>query len=550
MEYLLYGLAIYCLLIIGRYLIIFQRLLGLTLQYINYDFTDKDQIPVYIRDLFEIPLLELEQLGFKFCCYLDVAQMTYLDASKTWEMLLYNEEFKTFASVDIRSLPESVKLFTINFFTFLEGNLLLQTMNGQAFGVIGKIPNTILQDPYVVETQQQWQVHKTKLELTKTPQEMSPEKFIETLRSHHATYLDSLVKLGELSPIKNTQLFELKGLAAFKAAVKMGRESNKYTNLLKKWTSKAKTNPSVTVQIPEEVEVEGFRRMERIERGRARKGIKSWLLLGSLAVFAVSFIPFFDLQTLLILIAVLFLHEMGHFLAMKAFGYKDTSIFFLPLFGAAATGRKDNATVQEKVMVLLAGPVPGIILGSAIALAIPDSLQRSLGLHEAIGLLMIINYFNLLPILPLDGGRILDLLIFSRHPYTDVFFKLFAVGLLVFVGVSLGSASAIFIFLGLLIAFTIPASFRSAKILRKLRRELPQSTDDSDSVLLAIFRTLKKSGYGSLPFAQKYKMVKDIAQRCRESHSNWGSRLSLLGVYLVCLVGGLILVGISFVPVR
>jgi hypothetical protein len=176
MEYLLYGLAIYCLLIIGRYLIIFQRLLGLTLQYINYDFTAKDQIPVYIRDLFEIPLLELEQLEFKFCCYLNVAQMTYLDASKTWQMLLYNEEFKTFASVDIRSLPESVKLFTINFFTFLEDGVLLQTMNGQAFGVIGTIPNTILQDPYVVETQQQWQVHKTKLEqLTETPQEMSPE---------------------------------------------------------------------------------------------------------------------------------------------------------------------------------------------------------------------------------------------------------------------------------------------------------------------------------------------------------------------------------------
>ena len=131
MEYLLYGLAIYCLLIIGRYLIIFQRLLGLTLQYINYDFTAKDQIPVYIRDLFEIPLLELEQLEFKFCCYLNVAQMTYLDASKTWQMLLYNEEFKTFASVDIRSLPESVKLFTINFFTFLEDNLLLQTMTGR-----------------------------------------------------------------------------------------------------------------------------------------------------------------------------------------------------------------------------------------------------------------------------------------------------------------------------------------------------------------------------------------------------------------------------------
>ncbi|MBD1941550.1 hypothetical protein H6F50_04140, partial [Coleofasciculus sp. FACHB-712] len=121
-----------------------------------------------------------------------------------------------------------------------------------------------------------------------------------------------------------------------------------------------------------------------------------------------------------------------------------------------------------------------------------------------------------------------------------------AVGLLVFIGMSPGTG--IFLFLGFLIAFSIPASFRSAKILKILRRELPQSTDDSDSVLMAIFQTLKKSSYGSLPFAQKYRMVKDIAQRCRESHSSWGTRLLLLGVYLMCLFGGLVIAFVTLLP--
>ncbi|MBD2046167.1 site-2 protease family protein [Coleofasciculus sp. FACHB-64] len=548
MEYLLYGLAVYGLLVACRYLIFFQRLLGLTLQYIDYEIRRAEEIPAYIKDLFEIPLPELEKLGFQFHSYFSFNDI-YLDASKSWGMVLYNEAFRTFANVNIRSLPESVRLFTIEFLTFFEDGVLLHTMNGQAYGVIGEIPNTILQDPYAVETQEQWQVHQDKLEhlaLTKMPLAMSSKTFIETLRSHHVTYIDSLVKSGQLSPIKGTPLLELNLSAAMKTAIKLGRDSGKYTTLVKKWTQKAKTEPYRYVEIPSAVEVEGFRRMERIERGRARKGIKSWLLLGSLVVFAISFTPFFDLQTLLILVGVLFLHELGHFLTMRGCGYKDTSIFFLPLFGAAASGRKENATIREKFLVLLAGPVPGIILGVAIALAIPDSLQRSLGLQEVISFLVIINYFNLLPILPLDGGRILDLLIFSRHPYTDVLFKLFAVGLLVFIGMSPGTG--IFLFLGFLIAFSIPASFRSAKILKILRRELPQSTDDSDSVLMAIFHTLNKSGYSSLPFAQKYRMVKDIAQRCRESHSSWGTRLLLLGVYLMCLFGGLVIAFVTLLP--
>jgi Zn-dependent protease len=73
----------------------------------------------------------------------------------------------------------------------------------------------------------------------------------------------------------------------------------------------------------------------------------------SLAVFFLSFTHLFPWQDLLILIGVLFLHELGHFAAMRSFGYENTSIFFLPFFGAATSGRKDHATLSEKVMVVL-----------------------------------------------------------------------------------------------------------------------------------------------------------------------------------------------------
>jgi Zn-dependent protease len=38
---------------------------------------------------------------------------------------------------------------------------------------------------------------------------------------------------------------------------------------------------------------------------------------------------------------VLLIHELGHFLAMKAFGYKNLNIIFTPPFGAVATGTKE-----------------------------------------------------------------------------------------------------------------------------------------------------------------------------------------------------------------
>src|SRR5204862_6893196 len=60
---------------------------------------------------------------------------------------------------------------------------------------------------------------------------------------------------------------------------------------------------------------------------------------------------------------ILIIHEMRHFLAMKAFRYKDLGIFFIPLLGAYVSGSKREVSQLQSAIILLAVPLPGIIFG-------------------------------------------------------------------------------------------------------------------------------------------------------------------------------------------
>lgn len=102
-------------------------------------------------------------------------------------------------------------------------------------------------------------------------------------------------------------------------------------------------------------------------------------------------------------VVLLFVHEMGHVIQLRREGIKASTPMFIPFFGALITSRSlgDNALAEARVG--LAGPVLGS-LGAAgcmgIAVATGSDFFRALAY---VGFL--INLFNLLPVLPLDGGR-------------------------------------------------------------------------------------------------------------------------------------------------
>lgn len=131
------------------------------------------------------------------------------------------------------------------------------------------------------------------------------------------------------------------------------------------------------------------------------------------------------------LVLVLAVHEAGHFVAMKVFGYTDLKVFFIPLVGAAASGRKIDATPTQRALVSLMGPLPGIVLAFVASFLAPYDSQF---VAEVVVLALAINAFNLLPILPLDGGHYLHWTLFARWPSARRYIRLLNALALVGVG--------------------------------------------------------------------------------------------------------------------
>lgn len=129
-----------------------------------------------------------------------------------------------------------------------------------------------------------------------------------------------------------------------------------------------------------------------------------------------------------LLVGVLLVHELGHAVAMRGFGYSDVRIFFIPMFGAAASGRRLGVARWKQALVLLLGPLPGILAGLALGFVGVTDWANTLAL-----MLIVVNALNLLPIEPLDGGQLFSVLLYSRNRHLEIVVRaLTAAGIVVF----------------------------------------------------------------------------------------------------------------------
>ncbi|WP_445776468.1 site-2 protease family protein [Shewanella sp.] len=160
------------------------------------------------------------------------------------------------------------------------------------------------------------------------------------------------------------------------------------------------------------------------------------VLFAGASVAAYSWL--FSLEFALALIGCLVFHEYGHIRAMKHFGMKTKGIYLIPFVGGLALSDERINTRWQDVYISIMGPSFGLILSII-----------SLGLYWITGNVFfaglasfnaLLNLFNLLPILPLDGGHILKSISFSMNSMVGLVACILGAAAGVFISYSLGLA--------------------------------------------------------------------------------------------------------------
>jgi Zn-dependent protease len=155
-----------------------------------------------------------------------------------------------------------------------------------------------------------------------------------------------------------------------------------------------------------------------------KKESNSWIkTILSIILFIATFMLVFNDQFtfILILVICLFVHELGHFLMMKLFGYQNVKMIFVPLMGAFVQGKKRKYSQFQSLLVVAAGPFPGMLIGTGFMLLFFNTHYDLLLVISIVFLAL--NLINLLPLDPLDGGQLFKFLL-QKH--SDLFLLIFA----------------------------------------------------------------------------------------------------------------------------
>src|SRR5215218_1071610 len=131
--------------------------------------------------------------------------------------------------------------------------------------------------------------------------------------------------------------------------------------------------------------------------------LKLLTTFGSMLVSIAAYAVLFGFPFAVGFVLLLLLHEMGHVIQLRREGIKASAPMFIPFLGAVIAAKSMGKDAAAEARVGLAGPVLGT-LASLVPLAL--WLLTGSDFWRALAFVgFFLNLFNLLPVLPLDGGR-------------------------------------------------------------------------------------------------------------------------------------------------
>lgn len=136
--------------------------------------------------------------------------------------------------------------------------------------------------------------------------------------------------------------------------------------------------------------------------------VKAVTTLGTMFVSIAAYALAFGWPFAVGFVLLIFVHEMGHVIQLRREGVEASAPIFIPFLGAVIWAKSLGDDAAAEARVGLAGPILGTIgtlIPLAVWLATGSDLWRALAY---VG--FFINLINLLPVLPLDGGRAMAVL--------------------------------------------------------------------------------------------------------------------------------------------
>lgn len=114
------------------------------------------------------------------------------------------------------------------------------------------------------------------------------------------------------------------------------------------------------------------------------------------------------------------IHELGHAVVGRIYGVRTKSITLWALGGVAQFDEMPRQRGAEAIVAIV-GPIVSMVLGALFAILWFSSASFAIGFRFVFAYLTMLNFslavFNLLPALPLDGGRVLRSLLALRMPH-------------------------------------------------------------------------------------------------------------------------------------
>ncbi len=216
-----------------------------------------------------------------------------------------------------------------------------------------------------------------------------------------------------------------------------------------------------------------------------------FLAVISVVAAVIVFGPIFGLMAIVAVIV----HEMGHVMAYRVCGHLDARFRLIPLFGGVAISSRAPKTQSDDFFITLMGPAIGLgpmALSLSLSIALTDSMPFAAGLFWACGVTTaMLNLFNLLPLYPLDGGRMVRLATSSLFPAAEIFVAGGMVGLLILLAVVMKS-----IFVG----FIALMGFQSLRVeAQRARKPVPMKKAAALLALAAYVFTFAAFLIGALP---------------------------------------------------